>query len=326
MDKVKKIKIDLKYNKHNITQDFSPYIQSVTYTDYEEEQSDELSIQLRDNKSLFQNSWYPEKGAKLKCIIGFENAAEQLNCGTFTIDENNFNFSTSGDTLDIKALAATTNSPLRTLNTTYYEKTTLVKIAQKIGEKYGFKVNGSQGNISISRVNQTNESDMSFLKRIAQNYGYVFKITDNVLTFMKLETFENSDVLFTLTKSDIRDFSVQDTSTKEYKACSVKYFNPKTKKLCSYTAKREKGTDTLKITQKCTSKEQAMKIAEARLKSGSQEITGSITLKEANCDFCAGVNFAISGFGRFDGIYHIKQSTHSVSNSGWEVSGEIIKC
>ena len=326
MEAVKKIKIDLKYNKYNVTKDFSKYLQSITYTDYEEESSDELSVQLRDNEKLFQNVWYPEKGAKLTCVLGFTNSREQLNCGTFTIDENSFNFSSSGDTLDIKALAATTNTPLRTGQTTYYEKTTLVKIAQKIGEKHGFKVIGSEGNISIDRVNQVGENDLAFLKRISQNYGYVFKLTDGLLTFIKKEELTNSDVLFTLTKNDIKDLSLQDASTKVYKACSVKYYNPKTKKLCSYTATRDKGTDTLKITQKCTSKEQAIKIANARLKSGSQEITGSITLKEANCNFYAGVNFSISGFGNFDGIYHIKQSTHSVSNDGWEVSGEIIKC
>ena len=95
MEAVKKIKIDLKYNKYNVTKDFSKYLQSITYTDYEEESSDELSVQLRDNEKLFQNEWYPEKGAKLTCVLGFTNSREQLNCGTFTIDENRFNFSSS---------------------------------------------------------------------------------------------------------------------------------------------------------------------------------------------------------------------------------------
>lgn len=322
---VKKIFTELFYNKHNVSNDFSPYLQSVSYTDYEEESSDELSITLRDNKKLFQNTWYPEKGAKLTCNAGFKNTPEIIKFGTFTIDEINFNFSKSGDSLEIKALAATTNSPLRTANTTFFANTTLFNIAKKFGKKYGFDVVGG-ADVEIERINQVNETDLNFLRRVAKNYGYIFKLTECLLTFLHQDELTGSKSLFTLTKNDISNLSISDESAKMYKACSVKYFNPKTKKLCNYTEKRANGSDTLKITQKCTSLAQAKRIAKANLKNGSREVKGSITLAKVNVNFVAGVNFEISGFGRFDGKYHIKQSTHNISNDGWEITGEIIKC
>lgn len=322
---IKKPYVELLYNGHNVSADFSPYVSDITYSDYEKEQSDELSVNLSDYDGLFSGAWHPRKGDKLTAVIGFLNSSE-LKCGTFTIDELSFNFDTSGDKCEIKALAATTNSPIRTQNSRYFENKTLVQIAQFFGKIHGFKVVGSEGNVNVGRQNQFNESDLCFLARIARNYGYIFKLTDGLLTFTSIASLTGSNALFSLYRDNINSLSLNNASTKKYKACSVKYFNPKTKKLCTYTAKRSDGTDTLKLTQKVSSKAEAIRIANANLKAGSKEITGSITLAEGNELFCTGVNFDLFGFGNYDGVYHITSATHSVSSSGWQTSGEIEKC
>lgn len=326
MEAVKQIEISLTYNNHDVTEDFSKYLQSVTYTDYEEEQSDELIFQLKDNDELFQNNWWLDKGSKLSFKAGLKDTQTQVNFGTFTTDEAEMTFSTTGDFLSIKALAATSNSPVRTSNTRYFENKTLVQIAKYFGNIYGFKVVGSQGHVNVGRVNQVNESDLAFLKRISKTYGYIFKLTDGLLTFTAIDTLTNSDVLFILNKEDIAELRLTDTNTKVYKSCQVKYFNPKTKKLISYTASRNTGVDTLKLNIKCSSKDEAKRVAEANLKNGSKEIKGTITLKDINTLFFAGVNFEIKGFGRFDGKYHIKSAIHNISNGQWQIMGEIEKC
>ena len=322
----RQVKIELKYNSHDVSKDFSKYLQSITYDDYEEEQSDELVVRLRDNEKLFQNDWYPQKGAKLSCKVFFKGTKEVLNCGTFTIDEISSDFSNSGDVLEIKALAATINSPVRTTNTRFFEKITLNKIAQYFGNIYGFKVAGEQGNVYINRVNQTQESDLAFLKRISKLYGYIFKITDGLLTFTSTGSLTDTDVLFTVGKEDFSSVSLSDSGAKIYKACSVKYFNAKTKKLCTYTAKRDKGTDTLKLNLKCASKEEAKLKAEANLKAGSKAVKGSITLEKTNTKFFAGVNFQLKDIGILSGKYHIKHSTHDISSDAWTITGDIEKC
>lgn len=326
METVEQIEISLKYNNKDVTEDFSKYLQSVCYTDYEEEQSDEITLQLKDNDKKFQNDWWLDKGSKLTFNAGLKGTKTQVKFGTFTTDEPEMTFSTSGDSLSVRALAVTSNSPLRTVNTRYFNNKTLVQIAKYFGNIYGFKVVGEQGNVNVGRVNQVNESDLAFLKRISKIYGYVFKLTDGSLTFTAIDSLTNTDVLFTLNKEDISDLRLTDSNTKVYKACRVQYFNPKTKKLVTYTAKREHGTDTLKLNLKCSSKDEAKRIAEANLKSGSKEVKGSITLKSINTLFFAGVNFAIKGFGRFDGKYHIKSATHNISDGQWQISGEIEKC
>lgn len=315
---------ELKYNGHNVSLDFSKYLQEITYTDYEKDQSDELTIKLKDNDKKFQNDWYLEKGAKLSCKFGFENG-EILNAGTFTIDEATFDFDTSGDTVEVKALATTINSPLRTKNSRYFEGT-LKKIANDFGQIHSFKVAGDDVNFNVGRQHQFNETDLHFLARISNQYGYIFKITDGLLTFTKSDLLTSADSVLTLLKTDIKSLSLTDTQAKIYKACTVQYFNPKTKKLCSYTEKRTNGTDTLKLNLKANNKQEAIRMAKAGLANGSKEITGSITLKKPSSLFVAGVNFTINGFGRFDGKYHVVSANHSFSDSGWQTSGSIEKC
>ena len=67
---VKAPKVIILYNNSDITKNISPYIQSVTYTDYEKDQSDELSITLNDYDGYFQNDWRPVKGDKITAQIG----------------------------------------------------------------------------------------------------------------------------------------------------------------------------------------------------------------------------------------------------------------
>lgn len=315
---------ELKYNGHNVTLDFSKYLQEITYIDYEKDQSDELTIKLKDNDKKFQNDWYLDKGAKLTCKFGYENG-EILNAGTFTIDEATFDFDTGGDTVEVKALATTVNSPLRTKNSRYFEGS-LKKIADNFGQIHGFKVVGDDVNFDVGRQHQFNETDLRFLTRISNQFGYIFKITDGLLVFTKSDLLTATDAVLTLTKSDIRSLSLTDTQAKIYKACTVQYFNPKTKKLCSYTEKRTNGVDTLKLNIKANSKQEAIRMAKAGLASGSKEIKGNISLKKPSSLFVAGVNFAIDDFGRFNSKYHITSASHTFSDSGWQTSGSIEKC
>ena len=46
---------------------------SLTYSDFTENQSDELEIELKDNHRLFQNDWRPAKGDKINVQIGYKS-------------------------------------------------------------------------------------------------------------------------------------------------------------------------------------------------------------------------------------------------------------
>ena len=70
-------KFTVLYNNKNITADISKHMLSLTYNDKTEGESDEIEIEVEDVDLKWQNSWYPEKGAKLTVTI------ENLKCGVF---------------------------------------------------------------------------------------------------------------------------------------------------------------------------------------------------------------------------------------------------
>jgi len=333
--------VKLLYNGKDCTSDFSKYLNTLSFQDFEDEQSDELNITLNDNDGFFADLWYPEKGDKLTCSIDFDGSA--FDCGACTIDENSFDFSVSGDTVQIKALSTSTNYSVRTAQIKNHSGKTLRQIANEAGASYGFKVLGEGGEEKISNIVQKNESDIAFLKRIAKMYGYIFNIKDGALTFIKLDEIEAQEPLFTLDKTDCSRISLNDSVTKLYGKARVQYFDSASKSLKTYTAQgNTELTDVLNIYKKCNSLEEARRIAAACLKNGSKEITGSIELAlplkhnpsplegeglggghsySPVSYFCAGINFNLTGIGKFTGMYHIKSSTRTIDSNGLKIKG-----
>lgn len=324
--KVKKPKIIVIYNKKDVTADLSDYILSLTYTDYEKGQSDELVIELKDGDDRFKGDWKPQKGDKISAKIGYTEQ-KMIDCGTFTVDEGTLNSSSDGDTFTIRALAASINDKIREKVSKVYENKTLVDIAKEIGKKHGFTVAGKEGYLKVGRLTQYQESDLAFLHRISSTYGYVFKLTDNVLTFTHTDTLDEAKPLTTVNRSAIKSLSLSDSSTKSYNRCTVKYRNPKTGKVHSTSVSSDKTgvkNETLKINDKvCSSKKEAQAIAQSNLRKGSKTISGSVTLKVGNPYCIAGVNFNLSGYKTYDNSYHITQSSHRVTKDDWEVSMEV---
>lgn len=336
------------YNKKDITENISKYIESLTYTDYEKDQSDELSIVLNDYDKLFQNNWYPEKGDKISAKIGYKGQP-LLDCGVFTIDEPDIELSVDGDKFTINALAASINEKIRQKNSKSYVNKTLIDIAREIAKKHGYTVagNGSAaidqnsknstnigaegekaGFIKIPYEIQYKESDIAFLARIAQNYGYIFKLTDNVISFVPAENLETSKSLSVITRKDIKSAHFRDCGTKKYTACSARYLNPKTGKYVSYTARAETNTEnneTFKLDTKYSTKEAAIRAANAGLKNGSKEVEGEIEFVLGHTKAIAGVNFDINFNIVHDGKFHITQSTHTVTRENYETSISIRK-
>jgi hypothetical protein len=150
----------------------------------------------------------------------------------------------------------------------------------------------------------------------------VFKITDNTLTFSHLDTLEGSEAIGSIDKTMRQSLTLRDESAKKFVKCSVKYLNPRTGKLTSVVVGSGKG-DTLKLEDRCSSKEQAKLRATAALKRGSSVVKGDISLKAGNPYFVAGINFDLPDYGSYSGKYHITQSIHVLTPENYTTSGEV---
>ena len=322
--KMRKPEVIILYNNKEITRDIKKYLMSLTYSDATENQSDELEIELKDNHKLFQNEWRPQKGDKISAQIGYKDET-MLDCGIFTVDEPEFNMDDTGDTFKIKALAASVNEGIRQINSESFRNKTLTQIANKIGAKHGYKVAGNYGKIKIPYCAQVKESDIAFLKRISQEYGYIFKLTDKIITFIPAGNLNDAKPVNTFVKKDVTSLLLRDCSTKTYTSCSVKYLNNKGI-LQTYTAKNnQKGllNECLKLDIKCSNKTQARAIAEANLKKGAAAVEGSISFKRGQQNVIAGANIMLNLDNSFTGKYKIKKSTHTITSEDYTTSAEI---
>ena len=119
-EKAIKPTFQLIYNGYDVTNEFLPFIKSIMYIDFLEDECDELKIELNVTDDKLLNSWYPDKGGVLECFFKMGN--QILKCGKFTISSNNLVSTPFGDFLKISALAIPLNLALRTIRTDYYEK------------------------------------------------------------------------------------------------------------------------------------------------------------------------------------------------------------
>ena len=226
----------LSYEQKNITSDITPYVRSVTYTDYLSGQSDELEVELEDADGRWVRHWYPGKGDTLSLKIGYE-AAPLLPCGAFEIDE--IEFAQPPATVSIRGLATGIKKSVRTRVGRAYENTTLAAIAQRIAKRNKLTLTGKIRDIRIDRVTQYQERDVEFLTRLAREYGYAFKIVGSKLVFTELADLRDGKAVATLRATDLISIRLRDKIKDVYQQAKVKYHNPKTKKLVVYGVKND---------------------------------------------------------------------------------------
>ena len=316
---------ELFYDKKNITNDVSPYVTSIEYTDVEHGESDELSISFEDSEKLWQGAWIPSKGDCLRAYIGYE-AEKLLNCGVFEIDE--LEYDTPPDVVTVKGLATGIKKPLRQKNSVGYENKTLKQIAKEIADKHELSLVGEIADIRVDRITQNQERDLTFLTKLAEQYGYIFKIAENNLVFYDVSKLKGAKSTQIFYKTDLSHINLREKTSQKYKAVQVSYFDPKKRKTVKASARNEsvqKG-DTLKITARCSDRKQAIIKAKAALSTADTKIEGSIELS-GNPYLIAGLNIEIKGIGHFSGKYHIKQARHVIDRaSGYKTYCEVESC
>jgi phage protein D len=316
------------YNTKDITRDISEQVTNIQYTDKIGGESDTVEITLEDSDQRWQNAWYPVKGDSLQLII--RQNIQQLNCGTFEIDELESSSSNSGDVFTIKGLAAGIKKQLRTKNSYAHEDKSLREIANTVASGLGLTLLGTIPTIYLHRAHQYRETDLQFLNRIGSEYGCIFSVRGTNLIFTYYEELEGRAPSLTLTKQDLINWTLRDTTHKTFKKCRVKHHNPGSKETIAYEEDYDNSDgendseDDLELRVRVENKSQAQKKAKYGLfKNNTQGVGGDISLP-GNLLFVAGNNMQLNGAGKFSGVFHILESTHTISRSGaYQTSGNI---
>lgn len=322
MAQIKEPKVRIEYQGKDITKDLSSTLIAFTYSDAEEGESDELSLTLSDKQGLWKGPWYPSKGDKMRAWVGYDEA--MMFCGEFVVDS--IDFSGPPDTVDLRALAAATSSPLRTKRSTGFESQTLRQIVEQIAARQSLEVVGEIANIQFARITQNRKSDLEFLRDLANNYGHTFSVRGSKLIFTK--GLDEGDAVLTLSPLDLSTYRFSDATIATFKAASVGFASPATGGTFAYTtpdAEGETSSDTLEIRARAENQGHAQTLADSALKKANKnEAKGSFTTPGKPI-LVAGVNIVLEGLGNIGGRVHITRSVHTVTRGGYTTQVEFYR-
>ncbi|TCP09234.1 hypothetical protein EV683_1294 [Crenobacter luteus] len=299
-----------------VTADLTPFILRVSYSDYEEDQSDTIDVTVEDTDGRFRGAWYPTMGDRVRLKMGYAGQP-LLDCGEFEIDE--IELAGPPDTVTIRALAAGVSRPQRTHQGRAYDNTTLAAIAQRVAKRLKLSVVGKIEPIKITRVSQIHENDLTFMRRVAADYGYAFSVKGSQMVFYKLAELHQAKAVTVIRRTDMTRYSYRDKLKGVVKQATVTYLNPKTKRKVSHTVRDTRMTassDTLKLNSRVESEEQAKAKAEAAIARQNLEGTVATLQLPGNPKLVAGVNFTMADMGALSGDYHVVMSRHEIERGG----------
>ncbi|MFD0710641.1 phage late control D family protein [Paenibacillus sp. GCM10027626] len=331
----RRAEIKLIYKGVNISRDIAPFLSSLTYTDNGNGNADDLSITLDDRDNKWRGAWIPKKGDDIKVEIVYHNwlkpnTKNVVKCGTFEVD--GLSFKGPPDELTIQALSYPGNSSIKgERRTKSWEKVTLKQIASRIAAAAGYKLMFSTDDISYDRLDQTEETDLSFLSSTCDKEGLSLKITNKTLVVFDDRYFESQKAVATIKRGsgNIISYSFDlQTIGSTYASCQVSYTTTTKKKKRTikgtFHAPGIKGP-VLKINERVASEAEAIRKARNALRNKNKEAQrGSITLM-GDYRLAQGVTVNVAGFGGFDGKYYVESAKHTAGGGNATTQIELRK-
>ena len=342
----KRVTATVLYDNKDISADLAVSLQGLSYTDNMSGEADTLDLQLEDIAGMWQDSWFPDKGAKLDVTLNTLNwdsltaGTNQLKLGQFEIDE--ITSSGAPSEVQIRSVSIPENNKLRGVERTRsWEKNELKKIANDIASDAGMElVYDTDANPTLERTEQTEQSDLSFLLALLKDHGLALKIAENKVIVFDEAKYEAEEPKVTIVKpgtfasaagtvlvTDVLSYSLSNKSRDIYKACHVRYQHGKKKEIveATFTDPDKKEGKTLEIKEQVENIAEAERLAKKRLREKNcNEWTGSFTVV-GNLNLVAAITVKLQGFGKYDGKYIITRASHTVG-SGYQTSVELRRC
>lgn len=298
----------------NITQ----RIMSLTMTDNRGFEADRVTLEIDDADG---GVVLPERGTKLSLSLGWKGES-LTHKGTFVVDE--VAHDGPPDKLTISANSADFREEFNVKREVSWHDVTVERVVSAIANRYGLKAQISEMlmNIEIDHADQTDESDMSFLTRMADMLGAIATVKNGCLLFILpgggVTASGHALPSFALTRSDgdSHRFRIADrnayTGVKAYwldlkfgqkKTVSVKKRNAQTTQKPEKSSSREGGymegaEGNVYVLRKTYPNEEAARRAAAarwqQLQRGAAEF--SITLARGRADLYPEMHGTVSGF------------------------------
>lgn len=155
-------------------------LESLTLNDRRGMQADELTLTLTDDDGMID---IPRRGVEIVAAIGWKGSP-LVERGTFIVDE--VEHSGAPDVLSIRASAANMRKGLPGKRTQSYDDTTVDDIVATLAGRHGLTpaVGKTLQGIAVEHIDQTDESDLNFVTRLAEKYDAMATVKEQRLIVM----------------------------------------------------------------------------------------------------------------------------------------------
>ena len=330
----RKIYAKISIDKTDITEDITPYLKSISYSEVLDGESDTADIELHDAGRLWVADWFPSRGDSCYIELVRENwngdgSIESFPLGNFEIDEIKNSYPPNVASIKLNSLANSTN--IRGVNKSRsWEEVTLSKIAGDIAADAGLTLFfDTAENPTIKRAEQKEQSGISFLLKLCKDRGLCLKVSDGKLIIFDAEKYESQSPVKSLTygASEIKSFSATATISKIYSSAKVTYKHGKKGEKIEYEYKDANKSDgmTLEINEKVENQAEAEKLAKKKLREKNQEeIKVNLTVI-GDFIYSAGLVIELVNHGFYSGNYIIERVNHKIGG-GYECDLELRRC
>jgi phage protein D len=305
----------LTYKGHDVTREVAAQVLTITYTDNADGEPDEVDVLLADADGRWRGSWFPADGDRMELRLGYRGEP-LLPCGSFDVDK----VEASGPvrTFNLHGIAAGPLPALRTKRSHAYDHQTLRQIVTAVAGRHGLRVVGEIGETKVERVTQNRETDLRFLERLGERFGYVSGVRGELLVFSRAAALDAAPPVWTVREGDTTEYKLTSNTHGTYRACVATYEDARSGR----TIKREvradgvrKG-DVYRLHTRAESPAQAEAQAAAKLRQlNARGREGELTLP-GDPRLVAGTNGTLEGFGELSGKYQVRRSVHRVGKLG----------
>lgn len=156
-------------------------LMGLTLTDNRGFEADQLDLELDDADGKIV---LPRRGAVITLALGWKGQP-LFPKGAFTVDE--IEHTGAPDRLTIRARSADFRETLNTRREKSWHKTTVGEVVKEIAARHKLKMalGKDLSDKPVEHIDQTNESDGSFLMRLARQYGAIASVKNGNLLFIR---------------------------------------------------------------------------------------------------------------------------------------------
>lgn len=313
-------------NGADITTLITDLYESISVTDGTGYESDTCEISLIDDP--IKPIELPKKGAELRISMGYDY--DMTDMGLFIVSEISLSGPPEKMVIRGRALPQlTSKSGMTTLSSqktrSWPKGTTISAVVTKIAREHGLDpiVSNSVSSLKLPHFDQSDESDMNFLMRIAKRYDVVCKPAGGKLLFVKRGEIELPSL--TLEKQQVSDWEMT-SSTSDSVGTAIAYWHDK-KGAKKHEVKVGEGEPVKRLRHIYQDAKSAQSAAQASLdQSRRGEERLSLNLP-GNPEISAEKPLTLVGFREgIAGDWIIEQATHSIDKSvGFKTSVEAVK-